>query len=62
MRDLTREQFRRALERNGFRPVPYMGGYVDVGDGLHIYAPNAGPRRRSQIAYLIAERNRRAQR
>jgi len=60
-RDLTELQFRAALRRNGMQPVAL--GYVAVtskSDGcceLDVYAPNAGPRRRDQLAYLLRERD-----
>jgi hypothetical protein len=61
-RDLTRLQFVAALRRHGMEPVAF--GYVAVtskSEGcceLDVYAPNAGPRRRAQLAYLLRERDR----
>ena len=56
-RDMTEAQFRRACERYGFMPGSIMGGYYLLPDtgGRHVYAGNAGPRRRAQLAYLIRE-------
>lgn len=60
-RDLTEQQFNAALRRNGMRRGHF--GYVvvttrpDGSDGLHVYAGNAGDRRRDQLAYLLRKRN-----
>ena len=59
MRDLTKSQFLAALKRNNMA-YDYFG-YVRVQadhprqGGLHVYAGNAGPRLRDQLAYLIRE-------
>lgn len=66
-RDLTGPQFAAALEKHGMTPVGRycegLVGYVNVnptpkGGGLHVYAPNAGPNRRAQLAYLLREQER----
>ena len=59
VRDLSKTQFLAALKRRNIQP-DYLG-YYRVGNpdgsdgGLHLYAANAGDRRRSQLAYLIKE-------
>lgn len=58
-RDLTKPQFLCALKRRGMKQVPYMGGYIDVGNGVHVYRYNAGPRLREQLRYLIQEQRKR---
>ena len=53
-RDMTEAQFRQACERYGFESTFF--GYYRLGDTpAHVCAQNAGPRRRSQLAYLICE-------
>ena len=56
MRDLSKAQMTQAAARHGIWP-DYCG-YWDIGQGILIYAGNAGDRRRSQLAYLIAEQRR----
>jgi len=54
---MTEKQYRQALEKHGFRQAAL--GYVELpGVGVHVWAPNAGPRRRARLAYLLAELNR----
>ena len=55
-RDLTKEQFIKQLDKRGWKLLPYMG-YVDCG-GVNISRFNAGDNRRTQLAYLIAEKER----
>ena len=60
-RDMSAAQFKAALKRNGM--APEFAGYVKVattanGSALSVYARNAGPRRRDQIAYLLREQER----
>lgn len=58
-RDLSHKEFMAALGRLGMRPE--MMGYVDVGvpgHSLCVCRFNAGGRRRDQLAYLLAERDR----
>ena len=56
MRDLSKAQMTQAAARHGIWP-DYCG-YWDIGQGILIYAGNAGDLRRSQLAYLIAEQRR----
>ena len=55
-RDLTHRQFQAAIEREGITPA--LGGYYRVADRLLVCAANGGKRRRSQLAYLIRERDK----
>lgn len=55
-RDMSRAEFERAIERHGFKPRLF--GYYEVAKGVSVYAPNGGDKRRSQLAYLMQERNR----
>ena len=57
-RDLTKAQFDAACERRGFKRE-FMG-YYNVGNGVTVYARNAGERRRHQLVYLIREAARAA--
>lgn len=57
-RDLTKAQFDAACKRHGFKRE-FMG-YYSVGNGVSVYARNAGERRRDQLAYLIREAARAA--
>ena len=60
MRDMTQQQFAEALARHGMKEQGFMG-YVDVGipgHSLHVSKLNAGSRRRSQLAYLLAAKER----
>jgi len=53
-RDLTQAQFIAACRRYGFEPQLF--GYYKLGETpVCVHAPNAGPRRRDQLAYLLAE-------
>lgn len=53
---MTQKQFMAALEKHG---MVYTGiGYVRVTRTLHVYPGNAGERLRSQLAYLLRERDR----
>ena len=56
-RDLTQAQLDKKCKQYGFKPTGFLS-YYDVGYGLHVCALNAGTRRRSQLAYLIEERNK----
>ena len=55
-RDLTKQQFDRKLQKYGMRNVLF--GYVDVGNGVHVYRFNAGDKRRTQLAYLIEQQRK----
>jgi len=57
-RDMTKEQFKSACKRRGFRPANFGGGYYELGDGLQVFIHNAGPIRRQQLAYLIKQKER----
>ncbi len=54
-RDLTQQQFDAACKRHGFtRGI--VGGYYCLSNGtINVYARNGGPKRRSQLAYLIEQ-------
>lgn len=55
IRDLTQAQFEAAMKRHGIDYDP-EGHSVVVRDDMgtvFIYAQNAGPRRRDQLAYLL---------
>jgi hypothetical protein len=53
---MTKSQFDAALKRNGMQRAPM--GYVQVTAKLAVYPGNAGPRLRTQLAYLIAAKER----
>lgn len=53
VRDISKAQFDAACKRHGFKSE-FMG-YYSVGNGVSVYARNAGERRREQLAYLIHE-------
>lgn len=64
-RDLSRAQYHEQLRKIGMDPGSVIiDGYVNIGHadgntrggGLNVYGPNAGPRRRDQLRYLIRER------
>lgn len=57
MRDMTKDQFARELDKRGWEPTYF--GYIRCDNGVEIYRHNGGKRLRSQLAYLIAE-NRKA--
>jgi len=50
--DITHTQFERKCAERGFTRCA-IGGYYRLPCGVSVYAPNAGLRRRSQLAYLI---------
>jgi len=61
-RDMSQAQFDAALKRHNIRR-DWFGYYVvtwkpNGTPRLHVYAGNAGPRRRSQLAYLLREQHR----
>jgi hypothetical protein len=58
-RDMSEQQFRMAAKKSGF--VPEAFGYWRLAppcDHISVYRFNAGPRRRSQLAYLCAAQER----
>lgn len=56
-RDLTEDQFRRAVLRAGMKFGPF--GYVEIdGGALAVNRANGGWKRRHQLAYLLRERAR----
>jgi hypothetical protein len=60
MRDLTQKQFNDRCKEYGFTTVGFMG-YYNLGiPGQHIEVSvyNAGSSRRSQLAYLIQQRDK----
>lgn len=60
-RDLTKQQFLNALERNGFSKPGFLG-YVEcrlpTGGTLSICRHNAGRNLRDQLAYLLRMREK----
>lgn len=52
-RDMTKAQFDAALQRAGI--VRSFFGYYELPGKLHVYAANAGSRRRAQLAYLLSK-------
>jgi hypothetical protein len=60
-RDLTRAQFAKLLDANDF-DLPVFGYVKDRTSNVERYAPNGGDRRRDQLAYLLAERQKRESR
>jgi hypothetical protein len=61
-KDMSVSQFRAALKRHGMR-MSELGGFVGMGpfgkcSQAHVYAANAGPNRRAQLAYLLQERDK----
>jgi hypothetical protein len=56
-RDLTKAQFNRLIEKYGFKPAGFMGYYSlpEPHSATNVSAYNAGNRRRSQLAYLLAQ-------
>jgi hypothetical protein len=60
-RDLTKQQFRAALDRNGFSRPGFLG-YVEcklpTGGTLSICRHNAGSNLRDQLAYLLRVRDK----
>ena len=57
MRDITQDQFRAKCKEYGFTPIGFMG-YYKVTESLNVSVLNAGPKRRSQLAYLIQQRDK----
>lgn len=57
MRDMTKEQFRKACEKYGFTSDGFLG-YYQIGNGRSVSIHNAGNNRRKQLAYLIRESNK----
>lgn len=58
-RDMSITQYRAALDRNGIKPVGFLG-YYDVGNGLSVSILNLGGNasRRAKLAYLLAAQAR----
>lgn len=58
-RDMSERQFAEALARYGMREAGFMG-YVNInvpGHHIEVSKLNAGMRRRSQLAYLLRQRD-----
>ena|GEM_PF-5838321 len=53
-RDLTQKQFDAACAARGFQR-DLLGYYRLPNSSVYVHARNAGPRRRSQLAYLIQQ-------
>ena len=53
-KDMTKRQFRTALNRRGFGSFEFFG-YVRCPSGVHVCRFNAGDNRREQLAYLIKQ-------
>ena len=62
MRDMTERQYKDALQRHGFSSEGFMGYYKLGTTGTHVSVLNAGPSRRSKLAYLLAEYEKAQQR
>ena len=54
-RDLTAQQFRDALTRNGMRLVGFLG-YIDTGCGVHVGLLDAS--RRDRLAHALRAQSR----
>ena len=61
-RDLTKAQFDAACARHGFTWDGGIFMYYDVGHNVHVSILNAGTNRRAQLAYLIRESEKAANR
>lgn len=55
-RDITAKQFNSAIAKRGIERAP--AGYFHIGNKRYVYARNGGNKRRSQLAYLIAEQRK----
>lgn len=64
MRDLTKAQYQRKLEKYGFKPSGFMGYYSLPApyDSLNVCSLNAGDRLRDRLAYLLTEWEKEQQR
>ena len=60
-RDLTAAQFHARAVKLGFRPTGVFG-YCNITETVSVSVWNAGERRRDQLAYLIREHKKHAQR
>ena len=56
--DISQKAFDSACRMRGFVPQNFLG-YYRLPSGVHVSVRNAGPRRRDQLAYLIAEDRKR---
>jgi hypothetical protein len=56
-RDLTQRQFDKKCKEYGFEKQPFMGYYkLNIpGRNIQVSVLNVEPRRRDQLAYLIAQ-------
>lgn len=54
-RDMSKAQFDKECKRYGFKPTGFLGYYSLPNTPTHVSVLNAGPRRRSRLAYLIRE-------
>ena len=50
--DMSKRDFNLALARHGIKR-DHLGYYRINDDGHYVYAGNAGPRKRDQLAYLL---------
>lgn len=60
MRDLSVAQFEKKCREYGFTRDGFLG-YFNLGipnQSVHVSILNAGPKRRSQLAYLIQQRDK----
>lgn len=57
-RDMTQAQFDRACEKRGFVRQGFLGYYCLADTSVRVSVTNVGTRRRTQLAYLIAENKR----
>ena len=62
LRDMTERQYKDALQRHGFSSEGFMGYYKLGTTGTRVSVLNAGPSRRSKLAYLLAEYEKAQQR
>jgi len=56
MRDISKARMNMLLSMWDIKPDAL--GYYDVGNGLCVYAGNAGKRRRNQVSYLIQQKQK----
>lgn len=61
-RDLTQREFDAACTRRRFLRQAWAASYYDVGRGFCVSIRNAAPTRRAQLAYLIRQSERAAER
>ena len=57
MRDMSKKQYRSALEKYGFKPTGFMGYYnlPEPCEKISVCSLNAGDNLRARLAYLLRE-------